>query len=129
MSGMSLHRVTAFVGGTVGCCQVKGTDTHVTIPASLCTAFSPSLAPKYPPCAQPGGQGMTLLLGAACHTPAWEEELPSPTLASGSLCTHTSILLWEGSVLQVPLLVPPFLCGTCCWWKEEVQLLHQHPHG
>lgn len=44
---------------------------------------------------------MIQLWDTACHSPAWEEQLPSPSLASGSLCTHRPILLWEGSVLQV----------------------------
>lgn len=45
---------------------------------------------------------MPQLWDTACHSPAWQEELASPTLASGSLCTHSPILLWEGSILQVP---------------------------
>lgn len=58
--------------------------------------------------------------GMSCHLPAWllGAFAPTPPFCFGRLPS-----------CRCPLLVPPFLCGTCCWCKEKVQLLHQHPHG
>ena len=74
-------------------------------------------------------KGPLCLARRAGHDPALGNESPCATLASGSLCSHSPV--WCGRALchRCPLLVPPFLCRTCCWWKEKVQLLHQHRHG
>lgn len=56
----------------------------------------------------------------SCHLPPWllGAFAPTPPFCFGRVPS-----------CRCPLLVPPFLCGTCCWCKEKVQLLHQHPHG
>lgn len=57
------------------------------------------------------------------------DEPPSPTLAPENLWTHTPVLVWEGSILQVPPPHASFNVGNLLLVEEKAQLLSQHPHG
>lgn len=93
---------------TLGLVPGEGHRAHAAIPASPCTTFSVSPALMTLLClARRAGHGPAL--GCSVSHPAWGDEPPCPSLASGSLCTHSPV--WLGRALSYRC---PSLCLLSC---------------